>query len=46
VNLSETGALFASAELQPGSEVEVILSASYPGGSMATGKQVCVAEVV
>ena len=46
VNLSETGVLFAPAELQPGAEVEVILSPPIEVGSTATGKQVCLAEVV
>ena len=46
VNLSESGVLFGSAELQPGAEVEVILSPPIQVGSMATGKQVCMAEVV
>ena len=38
--------LFAHAELRPRAEVEVILSRPIQVGSMATGKQVCVAEVV
>jgi hypothetical protein len=46
VNLSESGVLFSPAELEPGAEVEVILSPPIRVGSMATGKQLCVAEVV
>ena len=46
MNLSESGVLFGPAELQPGAEVEVILSPPIQVGSMATGKQVCAAEVV
>jgi len=46
VNLSESGVLFGPAELQPGAAVEVILSPPIQVGSMAAGKQVCVAEVV
>jgi len=46
VNLSESGVLFGPAELQPGAEVEVILSPPIQIGSLAKGKQVCVAEVV
>jgi hypothetical protein len=46
VNLSESGVLFGPAELQPGARVEVILSPPIQIGSMAPGKQLCVAEVV
>src|SRR5947207_15686291 len=46
VNLSESGVLFGPTELQPGADVEVILSPPVPVGSMLTGKQVCLAEVV
>ena len=46
VNLSESGVLFGPAELQPGAQVEVILSPPIQVGSMATGKQMCLAEVV
>jgi hypothetical protein len=46
VNLSETGVLFGPTQLEPGVEVEVILSPPIQLGSLATGKQVCVAEVV
>ena len=45
-NLSELGVLFGPAELQPGAEVEVILSPPIQVGSMAKGKQVCVAQIV
>ena len=46
VNLSETGVLFAPTELEPGVPVEVIFSPPIQLGSLATGKQVCVGEVV
>jgi hypothetical protein len=46
VNLSESGMLFRPAALQPGTSVEVLLSLSIQVGSLATGKQVCAAEVV
>ena len=46
VNLSESGVLFGPAELQPGAEVEVILSPPIQVGSMAKGKQVCIAQIV
>lgn len=46
VNLSESGVLFGPTELRPGTKVEVLLSPTAPVGSFATGKQVCVAEVV
>ena len=46
VNLSESGVLFGPSELQPGTAVEVILSPPIQIGSLACGKQVCVAEVV
>ena len=46
VNLSESGVLFGPTELQPGASVEVLLSPPIQVGSLATGKQVCAAEVV
>jgi len=46
VNLSESGVLFGPTELRPGTQVEVLLSPPVQVGSFATGKQVCVAEVV
>jgi hypothetical protein len=46
MNLSESGVLFAPAELRPGTMVEVLLSTPVQVGSFATGKQVCAAEVV
>ena len=46
VNLSESGVLFGPTELQPGTSVEVLLSPPIQVGSLATGKQVCAAEVV
>jgi hypothetical protein len=50
VNLSESGVLFAEllgpTGFAPGTPVEVILSPPVQIGSLATGKQVCAAEVV
>ena len=46
VNLSESGMLFGPAALQPGTSVELLLSPPIQVGSLATGKQVCAAEVV
>jgi hypothetical protein len=46
VNLSESGVLFGPTELQPGTSIEVLLSPPMQVGSLATGKQVCAAEVV
>ena len=46
LNLSESGVLFAPTELTAGTPVEVILSPPVQIGSLAAGKQVCVAKVV
>ena len=46
LNLSESGVLFGPADLEPGVIVEVILSPPVQVGSFATGKQVCIGEVV
>jgi hypothetical protein len=46
VNLSESGVLFGPTELEAGAAVEVILSPPIQVGTLATGKQVCVGEVV
>ena len=46
VNLSESGMLFGPSELTAGVTVEVILSPPIPVGTMANGRQLCVAEVV
>jgi hypothetical protein len=46
VNISETGVLFAPADLSPGTPIEVIVSPPIAVGSLASGKQVCAAEVV
>ena len=46
VNLSESGVLFGPTELTPGTSIEVLLSPPIQVGSLATGKQVCAAEVV
>ena len=45
-NISESGVLFGPTELEPGTPVEVMFSPPVPVGSLAPGKQVCVAEVV
>ncbi len=46
LNLSESGVLFGPTDLEPGTPVEVILAPTVPIAGFATGKQVCVAEVV
>jgi hypothetical protein len=46
VNLSASGVLFGPSELEPGASVEIILSPPAGVGMIASGKQVCVAEVV
>jgi hypothetical protein len=46
VNLSESGVLFGPTELRPGTMIEVLLSPPVQVGTLATGKQVCAAEVV
>ena len=46
VNLSESGVLFGPTELASGEPVEVIISPPIQVGSLATGKQLCMAEVV
>ena len=46
VNLSEAGVLFGPTDLEPGAVVEVIISSPIQVGSFATGRQVCVGEVV
>jgi hypothetical protein len=46
VNLSESGVLFGATDLQPGVQVEITFSPPIQVGSMATGEQVCAAEVV
>jgi len=46
VNLSESGVLFGPTELEPGAAVEVILSPPVQVGALASGKQVCIGEVV
>jgi hypothetical protein len=46
VNLSESGVLFGPTELTAGTSVEVLLSPPIQVGTLATGKQVCAAEVV
>jgi hypothetical protein len=46
LNISESGVLFGPSELQPGASVEVMFSTPVPIGSIASGKLVCVGEVV
>ena len=46
VNISETGVLFEPAYLTLGTPIEVIVSPPIDVGSMASGKQVCIGEVV
>lgn len=46
VNLSETGVLFAPADLEPGTSIEVILSPPIEVAGFAPGKQVCVGAIV
>jgi PilZ domain-containing protein len=46
VNLSESGVLFGPSELEPGTPVEVIISPPIQVGTLASGKQLCAAEVV
>lgn len=46
LNISESGVLFGPTELEPGVAVEVMLSPPAQLGTLAAGKQVCVAEVV
>jgi hypothetical protein len=46
MNISETGVLFGPTDLRAGAPVEVILAPPVQVGSLAPGKQVCVARVV
>jgi PilZ domain len=46
VNLSQSGVLFGPTGLEPGSQVEVMLSPPALVGALATGKQVCLGAVV
>jgi hypothetical protein len=46
VNISESGVLFEPTELQAGMPVELIFSTPVQVGSIASGKLVCVGEVV
>jgi len=46
MNLSQSGVLFGPTDLEPGTPVEVILSPPTAVAGFATGRQVCVAEVV
>ena len=46
LNISESGILFAPTALNPGMPVEVLLSPPRDIGTLASGKQVCAAEVV
>jgi hypothetical protein len=46
VNISESGMLFGPTALAPGTPVEVLFSMPMDVGMLASGKQICVAEVV
>ena len=46
LNISESGVLFGPTGLEPGAHVEVMLSSPVQIGAMASGRLVCVAEVV
>ena len=46
VNISDSGVLFGPAGVRPGTPLEVIFAAPVNIESMASGKLVCVAEVV
>jgi hypothetical protein len=46
LNLSQSGVLFAPADLISGTWVEVMLSPPVPIGTLATGPQICAGEVV
>jgi|SRR4051812_11968327 len=46
VNISESGVLFGPTALLPGTPVEVLFSMPMDVGMLASGKQICVAEVV
>jgi hypothetical protein len=46
VNLSDSGALFSSSELEPGMLVELALSPPIRAGWLAAGQPICAAEVV
>jgi PilZ domain len=46
VNISQTGVLFEPAYLPLGTPIEVIVSPPIDVGSLASGKHVCVGEVV
>jgi len=46
VNLSDSGVLFGSADLEPGMLVELVLSPPIRAGWLAASQPVCAAEVV
>jgi hypothetical protein len=46
VNLSDSGVLFGSTELKPGTFVELALSPPIRAGWLAPAKQICAGEVV
>jgi hypothetical protein len=46
VNLSESGILFGPTELEPGANIEVVVSPPVHIGSLVRGKQLCAAAVV
>jgi hypothetical protein len=46
VNLSDSGILFGSTQLQAGTFIELVLSPPIRAGWLTPGKQVCAGEVV
>jgi hypothetical protein len=46
LNISDSGVLFGPTDLDPGTPVEVMFSSPVQIGSIASGKLVCVGEVV
>lgn len=46
LNISESGVLFGPTGLAPGASIEVMFVAPIPIGAIASGKLVCVGEVV
>ena len=46
MNLSDSGALFSSSELEPGMLVELALSPPIRAGWLAASQPICAAEVV
>jgi len=46
VNLSDSGVLFSSRELEPGMDVELALSPPIRAGWLAASQPICAAEVI